>query len=612
MRAARLGGLALGLCLLASGQPMSPALAQATALVTATAPSAEAFPQIHFFLSVDDAQGVRLGALPPSSFSLLEDGSPVPSFELREIAVGVRIVYALNTVAPMRRRDPLGRTRFEVVQQALLEAWRARPGDPALDDLSLVTPDGARAAHETTHAGLAQALSGYEPTFQQLGGYGLLIGALDYASSPPPRPGMESHLVFVTTLVDQPVEQDLASAVAAAAELHTVLHTVLVSTPEQSLVLEAVRLREATIATGGTFTVFDPERGLEDAVDFVAGRRTRYEVDYLSLAQTSGLHTVEVQLQTKDLQAQSEPVTFEVQLQPPQAAFIQPPTRIVRKTDNPNVPLTDIPPVQQNLSLLVTFPDGHPRSLVEAQLLVDGAAVETRNQPPFDSLIWDLSTILESGRHRVQAAVVDRQGLRATTEAVTVEVQVIPGPQGLAALRPAAWPLAASFLLAFSAIGCINLWITLGRQPEWIGTLVPRPLRRARLSVPPRGLPPEALLIPLREDGSQGTPFAWDGADLTIGSDPSQCGLLLDDPSVSPLHARLVRRASGTCLLRDQNSVAGTWVNDELVPVDGRALMHNDRIHLGRVALRFRWTTPPTVATVRLHHRPPAPPETNA
>ena len=612
MRAARLGGLALGLCLLASGQPMSPALAQATALITATAPSAEAFPQIHFFLSVDDAQGVRLAALPPTSFSLLEDGNPVSSFELRETAVGVRIVYAVNTVAPMRRRDLLGRTRFEVVQQALLEAWRARPGDLALDDLSLVTTDGAQAAHETTHAGLAQALSGYEPSFVQPAGYGLLIGALDYASSPPPRPGMESHLIFVTTLVDQPVEQDLASAVAAAMELHTVLHTVLVSTPEQSLVLEAVRLREATIATGGTFTVFDPERGLEGVVDSVSSRRTRYEVNFLSQAQTSGLHTVEVHLQMEDLQAQSEPVTYDIQLQPPQAAFIQPPTRIVRKTDNPNVPLTDIPPVQQNLSLLVTFPDGHARSLVEAQLIVDGAAVETRDQPPFDNLIWDLSTILESGRHRVQAAVVDRQGLRATTEAVTVEVEVIPGPQGLAALRPAAFPLAASFLLAFSAVGWINLWITLGRQPDWIGTLVPRPLRRTRLSIHPRGLPPEALLIPLREDGSQGTPYAWDGADLTIGSDPSQCGLLLDDPSVSPLHARLVRRASGTCLLRDQNSVAGTWVNDELVPGDGRSLEHNDRIYIGRVTLRFRWTTPPTVATVRLHHRSPAPPETLA
>lgn len=600
----------MGLCLLATGRPTAQAQAQEPALVRATSPTAEAFPQIHFFLSVDDAQGLRLPALPPTSFTILEDGNPVPSFDLRESDVGVRIVYALNTVTPMRRRDPLGRTRFEVVRDALLDAWSATPPGSGQDDLSLVTTEGSLAAHESTHLGLAEALRAFDPAFPPPTGYGLLIGALDYAASPPPRSGMETHLVLVTTLVDQAVDQDLASAAVAARELHTVIHAVLIGTPEQALVLEAVRLRELTIATGGTFTLFDPERGLDGLAAFLASRRTRYEVDYLSPAQTSGTHVVEVRLQTEDLQGQSEPVTFEVQLQPPQVAFIQPPTRIVRKTDNPNVPLTDIPPTQQTLSLLVSFPDAHPRSLVETQLLIDGELTATQDQAPFDTLTWDLSTLLESGRHRVQAAVIDRQGLRATTEAVMVDVQVVPGPQGLAALRPAALPLAASFLLAFSTIGWINLWVVLQRRSDWMSALTSaRPLRRARLGAQPRDLPPEALLIPLLEDGSEGVPYGWDGADLMIGSDPSQCGLLLDDPSVSPIHARLVRRASGQCLLRDQNSIAGTWVNDLAVPEDGRALEQDDRIHIGRVVLRFRWTTPPTVASVRVHRRTHLPSE---
>jgi hypothetical protein len=195
---------------------------------------------------------------------------------------------------------------------------------------------------------------------------------------------------------------------------------------------------------------------------------------------------------------------------------------------------------------------------------------------------------------------------------VTVDVEVIPGPQGLAALRPAAVPLTLSFLIAFSTIACVNLWVALQRRSDWLGSLAARPLRRARLGAQARDLPPEALLIPLGRDGAEGVPYAWDGADLTIGSDPSQCGLLLDDPSVSPIHARLVRRASGQCLLRDQNSTAGTWVNDEPVPEDGRALNHNDRIHIGRVALRFRWTTPPALAVVRVHRRSAASSEPDA
>ncbi|HSB89968.1 MAG TPA: FHA domain-containing protein [Anaerolineales bacterium] len=613
MRATRLGGLALGVCLLASGWPTVPARAQASALVRATAPTAEAFPQVHFFLSVDDAEGVRIPALPPTSFSILEDGNPVPAFDLQESDVGVRVVYALNTASPMRRRDPLGQTRFEVVRAALMHAWSALSSGSGLDDLTLVSSDGPLATHQTSSRGLRDSLETYEPSYPPASGYGLLIGALDYAASPPPRPGMETHLVFVTTLVDRPVEQDLANAAAAAADLHTVIHAVLVGTPEQALVLEAIRLREAAIASGGTFTIFDPVRGLDSLAAFLASRRTRYEVQYLSPAQLSGTHTVEVRLQAEDLQGQSEPVSFDVHIQPPQVAFIQPPTHILRKTEDPNVPLTDIPPTQQALRLLVTFPDLHTRGLVETQLLVDGAQVAARTEAPFDSITWDLSGLLESGRHRIQAAVVDRQGLRATTETVTVDVEVIPGPQGLAALRPAAVPLALSFLLAFSTIGWVNLWVALQRRSDWLGSLAAaRPLRRARLGAQARDLPPEALLIPLGADGADGVPYPWDGAELTIGSDPSQCGLLLDDPSVSPIHARLVRRASGQCLLRDQNSTAGTWVNDEPVPEDGRALNHNDRIHIGRVALRFRWTTPPALAVVRVHRRSAASSEPDA
>ncbi|HET7012026.1 MAG TPA: FHA domain-containing protein [Anaerolineales bacterium] len=608
MRPTRLGWLALWLSLVASGVA-HPAGAQATALVSATVPSAEDFPQIRFFVSVDDAQGVRVPALPPTVFQVLEDGSAVSEIEVRETDVGVRIVYAVHTVAPMRRRDPLGRTRFDTVRQALSQAWQQATAGGAIDDLSLVTPDGVAAAHLTDHESLAETLLALEPEFGPAAGYGLLIGALDVASSPPPAPGMESHLVFLTTLVDMPVDQDLADAVAAAEDMGIVLHAVLLGTPEQSLVLEAVRLREAAIATGGTFTVFDPERGLDGLVDFLSSRRTRYEFEYSSPAQSSGQHTVEVLLEADELVGQSEPQTFDVRVQPPQAAFVSPPTRIVRQTDDANVPLPDIPPVSQTLPLLVTFPDGHPRPLTEIRLLVDGETVESRTQPPFDQLTWDLSTLLESGRHRVQAEVIDRQGLQSATEAVMIEVQVIPGPQGWEALRPAALPMGASIVLALAVVGLVNAWVTLGRETTLAGEgpLGLRPLQRARLGARPRDLPPEALLVPMRDDGTEGTPFAWDGADLLIGTDPSLCGLLLDDASVSPLHARLVRRAGGSSVLRDQNSVAGTWVNGESVDDQGRALTHNDVIHFGRSAYRFRLTTPGPRPAVRF--RPFSTPE---
>ena len=109
---------------------------------------------------------------------------------------------------------------------------------------------------------------------------------------------------------------------------------------------------------------------------------------------------------------------------------------------------------------------------------------------------------------------------------------------------------------------------------------------------------PEAVLLPLHLDGTAEIAIPLDGADLMIGSDPALCRLLLDDPSVSGLHARLTRRAAGVYNLRDQHSVAGTWVDESPVDEAGRDLAHGDRIFFGRAAYRFRLAAPPAEARV--------------
>jgi predicted component of type VI protein secretion system len=54
------------------------------------------------------------------------------------------------------------------------------------------------------------------------------------------------------------------------------------------------------------------------------------------------------------------------------------------------------------------------------------------------------------------------------------------------------------------------------------------------------------------------------------------------------MHARLIRQADGDYLLRDQGSVAGTWVNYDLIPSEGRRLRNGDLVQLGRVEFRFQ------------------------
>jgi predicted component of type VI protein secretion system len=81
--------------------------------------------------------------------------------------------------------------------------------------------------------------------------------------------------------------------------------------------------------------------------------------------------------------------------------------------------------------------------------------------------------------------------------------------------------------------------------------------------------------------------------DMTFGTDPVQSAHVLDDPSISPLHALIRRTPEGGFLIYDHGSVAGTWVNFEPVTREGRRLVHGDRIHFGQLMYRFDLSQPP-------------------
>ena len=80
---------------------------------------------------------------------------------------------------------------------------------------------------------------------------------------------------------------------------------------------------------------------------------------------------------------------------------------------------------------------------------------------------------------------------------------------------------------------------------------------------------------------------------MTFGTDPVQSMRVLDDPSISHLHARVKQMEDGGFLICDHGSVAGTWVNFEPVTREGRRLAHGDRINFGQLMYRFDLNQPP-------------------
>jgi pSer/pThr/pTyr-binding forkhead associated (FHA) protein len=59
----------------------------------------------------------------------------------------------------------------------------------------------------------------------------------------------------------------------------------------------------------------------------------------------------------------------------------------------------------------------------------------------------------------------------------------------------------------------------------------------------------------------------------------------MDDPSIADLHARLRKTEGGLFAIEDEGSLAGTWVNYDLVSPEGTKLQHGDIIHVGRIGL---------------------------
>ena len=91
-------------------------------------------------------------------------------------------------------------------------------------------------------------------------------------------------------------------------------------------------------------------------------------------------------------------------------------------------------------------------------------------------------------------------------------------------------------------------------------------------------------------------PIALLEQEVIFGTDPVQCTQILDDPSISSVHARLRQTDDGGYLLQDNNSIAGTWVNYEPIPREGYRLMHGDMIHFGQLIYRLSFRTAPVVS----------------
>ncbi len=611
-----------------------PVRAQTQAEVDLYPADASAFPTVSAFMDVFDASSRFVSGLKAPDVTVVEDGNPLPAAELTEMTVPAQIAVAINPGPALAARDTQGMPRFQRVVNAL-DAWAQALPPQQPDDLSLVTIAGPIIAHANAKDWRV-SLDSFQPDFRSTTpNLQSLSIAVDTIISQPPRVGMKRAILFITPHMDDPnIDTLVQPLIQRAAQNHVRVFVWFVDADMYSATTSAAAFNTLAMQTGGAFFAAagsTPQYPNPDS--YFAPLRRVYSLKYNSMAATGGSHTMSVQIKTSAGVIRSGNQPFTIDLQPPNPIFVSPQLQIVRAPPQNDPYNTKVLlPTSTDISIIVEFPDGHKRPLASTTFFVDGQAVSENKSAPFDKFTWDLSQYQVSGDHKIAVEAVDSLGLSKTSIEIPVTVTVVQAPRGLTALFSryrqyiviSSIALAGLVLLLIIFMGRLRLMFAHARTTQQkqadpltqpVAVVVESPLaeaekktRRRRTAHKRNDAP--AYLQRLIPDPSADSAHAFKSAgdspiplnekDVTLGTDPVQSIVVLDDPSVAPLHAHITHTDDVNFLVMDTGTVAGTWVNFEPIGKEDHLLRHGDVVHFGKLVFRFELKSAPPVAEPKI------------
>lgn len=569
---------------------------------------ADSFPTVQVGLDVYDEEGNVLSGLKAEQVAVYEDEISRPVLSLTELQPGVRFVVALNLGPEFARRDARGVTRYAKIVTSLTD-WGGNRPEAAGDDLYLITNAEAAPVRPATLQDFCDFLAAFQPPLQQLTPtFDTLARALTAANEPLPQAGMKRVVLFVTSLPTSGQEvaalQELAEQ---ALTLHVRVHVWIVGSAAYFTTSNATALKDLALKSGGQFATFSGQESLPDPEEYLAPLRRTYRLAYVSAITSSGSHTLTVTVLRQEQRYTTAPLTFNLNVQPPNPFLVSPPVQIIRRCPQDGQCERDsLTPALQPLEIIVEFPDGHPRPLIRTVLYVDGQIADQNTGEPWTTFSWDLSGYEVTAQHLLQVEAVDVLGLSQISAAVPVTVIVARPPVSWVG-KHLGWiigavVLVAGLVLLFAISGLHPLRLAGRRSRRAAADVLTQPVSPAsRASLPARRplRQAPASLIRVNEEGEPTTaaPIPLAG-EVTFGSDPVKADVVLPDLSIAPLHARIVQHGD-QFYLQDEQSISGTWVNFERVG-QPRLLRHGDLVQIGCLTYRFVLRRSPNRSSPRL------------
>ncbi len=582
----------------------------------------ENFPEISFFLEGYNADGQAISDLSEADITIIEnEQEPIPIDILQRSEPGYQVILAYNFSPTLATNNSEGLSRYEAITDHVVQWLGSRPASTP-DDFSLVTDTGLQQIRDENPREFAESLSNYEPDLiNSQPNLTSLLQALDLATDPTLNPLMKRAILYITP---QPTISNVSAFpgfIERAVQQKVPVYVWMVGPASARISNPSVVDPLVTLAeeTGGQFFLYSGVEELPNIEEYFQANRYIYDVTYTSAIRKSGTHRISAIITTGESKIISKIAKVNLSVEPPNLILINPPLLVEREwvIDAKDARNRELEPEQVQIEFMVEFPDDHPRELMSARLFVDGELAQEVTQPPFNSFGLDLTSYESDQEVLFLVEVEDSLGIVTRTQPALIEISVAPIPltfwEGLLRLElsPERWIILAGVLIAGTVLVVAIVFVG-KRQAFWRDQAAKRQRKIDPVTQPvkikqaddipgkgsagqaPIGKQVEAMLIPLNEryEANRKKTVVLDRKEWVIGSDPIQARLVIARSALDDVHARLVRTEQGEYWLRDQNSIAGTWVNFAPITTKGVKLRHGDLIHFAKALYRFELSHP--------------------
>lgn len=531
-------------------------------------------------------------SLPPSisRFKVKENDQMITPDNLETNYVGIHFSLVINPEYSLTLSGVSGQQYYAEMIQAV-KLIGPNPDHPQANRYSLhINPD-ISISELSNYDAWVEEIDAYQENQRKLtsslDSLNNAITALENSES-----DLDTVLLYITPYLHPSILPGFFSLVERAAAINVPMHVWIVMDRGMLGSSYETNMRDALQTTSGSLSAFTGLEEVPDPTDYLTAKGNRYSLTYQSRIRQSGKVNVALEVEMADgVVLRSDVSGIDLRVEPARLSFINPPEKLelIQSSDG------SLSPGSLPLEVLIEFPDGYPRGIVRSSLFVNGKEVQSNTAAPYGSFVVNLQDYHEADELRLEVRLEDQLGLQARSGPQSIQLDIFQPESPF----KNAWY--ASYWLWLSLLALAGLIVFL---------IVRKPTKKAssEKSDPEKneGKAEQALAAPtfvtLKSYGSlikldpDQTPSAEKPLLLVnevtlIGRDPTKANLVLDHPSLEPLHAEIHFFNDGRIRITDFNSTSGTYVNFEPVTTHGNNLQHADLIHFGSLFFRFNSST---------------------